>query len=199
MICHKYKTIFIHIPKTGGTSIECMFGMVRYMEGKVAAFSENVEGKHFTCHRAMQQYGDNFEEYYKWTVVRNPWTRDLSIYNMMKGQLKYRHMSFAEFLNEVTIKEVKAGERNVFRNQTDYILNDGEIKVDQIIRYENLKYGWNEVCKKLGKPHEELVHLRKAKKNQYSQVFSGENIKLIAELRREDIQLLGYEPPYIID
>jgi chondroitin 4-sulfotransferase 11 len=197
MISHEFKTIFVHIPKTGGTSVEGMFGYAEYNKfGNL--LKDNVgRGKHWGADEYYQYWSDWYKQYYKFTIVRNPWERELSLYLMMRGQLKYRHLNFRQFIQRVVKRNLEFEHekfRNIiFRNQKDYIVHKNDIHVDQIIRHENLNEGWAEMCKKIKKPQEKLIHLRNSKRQHISNFYDQETIDLVAELRKEDIEFLNYD------
>lgn len=66
MLSHKNKVIFIHVRKAGGTSIQSLFpdATQKFMEGVLSP--EWVDSNKF------------YSEYFKFTVVRNPWDRFIS-------------------------------------------------------------------------------------------------------------------------
>ena len=69
MVNHKHKFVFIHIPKTGGTSIESIF-----IDN---ANIKDVNGKH----DMVSDIGSVFlKKYFTFTFVRNPWDRMVSYY-----------------------------------------------------------------------------------------------------------------------
>lgn len=197
MISHDFKTIFVHIPKTGGTSVESMFGLVETIPHKKRFREMEVKGKHWGIEEMIEEYPLYLNSYYKWTIVRNPWERDLSLYNMMKGQIKYRHLSFKQFLKEVIQYHLELEHPDfknlVFRNQIEYITKDNHVAVNDIIRYENINQGWERVCNKINKPFEKLRHLRKATKLTIDQYYDQESIDLVAKMRAEDIKFLNYD------
>ena len=199
MISRDFKTIFVHIPKTAGTSVEAAFGKIQ-MEQKY--FKEFGIGKHFSASKIKEDNQDIFEEYYKWTIVRNPWERDLSMYNMMSKGIKFRHMNFKEFLKKVTVPNVeklkishKTNKKlNLFSDQRSFFLDDdGSILMNKIVRYENLEIEWKNICKKISKRYEPLLHLRKIKKKPISEYYDQECIDIVAEIRQDDIDYLKYD------
>lgn len=199
MISRDFKTIFVHIPKTAGTSVEAAFGKIQ-MEQKY--FKEFGIGKHFSASKIKEDNPDIFEEYYKWTIVRNPWERDLSMYNMMSKGIKFRHMNFKEFLKKVTVPNVGKlkishktnKELNLFSDQRSFFLDDdGSILMNKIVRYENLEIEWKNICKKISKRYEPLPHLRKIKKKPISEYYDQECIDIVAEIRQDDINYLKYD------
>ena len=78
MINHEYKFIFIHIPRTGGSSIEqCITGD----EARKLNTMNGREQKHnnlFEYKETMNR--ETFNEYFKFTFVRNPWDVMISKY-----------------------------------------------------------------------------------------------------------------------
>ena len=72
MISHDKKFIFIHIQRTGGTSIE------RWMQGE-DQWNIQHNTKHITTTFAKyRQYPEYYDDYFKFTIVRNPYERVLS-------------------------------------------------------------------------------------------------------------------------
>ena len=199
MISRDFKTIFVHIPKTAGTSVEAAFGKIQ-MEQKY--FKEFGIGKHFSASKMKEDNQDIFEEYYKWTIVRNPWERDLSMYNMMSKGIKFRHMNFKEFLKKVTTPNVEKlkishktnTELNLFSDQRSFYLDDdGSILMNKIVRYENLEIEWKNICKKINKRYEPLPYLRRIKKKPISEYYDQECIDIVAKIRQDDIDYLKYD------
>lgn len=84
MIIHDSKIIFIHIPKTGGTTIERMLENNKDIGGNAKHF-----GAHHRLDQVFQKYaGEALREeerydlgnYNIFTVARNPWERYASLY-----------------------------------------------------------------------------------------------------------------------
>lgn len=65
MISHDFKLIFTHIPKCAGRSI-------------CDIFSQRFD--HYTAEYYQDEYRKFFEEYQKFTIVRNPFDRMVSLY-----------------------------------------------------------------------------------------------------------------------
>ena len=88
------KLIFIHIPKTAGTSVESAlslhgdwkiedrfrcFGQISSSSLLARNLSSNFL-QHLRLHEIQGLLGDEFVDYEIFTIVRNPWTRFLSSY-----------------------------------------------------------------------------------------------------------------------
>jgi hypothetical protein len=71
MISHKYRCIFIHIPRTGGTSVEAMIAGGNWWD-------QERSTKHLLASQARRLYADYWDEYFKFSFVRDPVTRVVS-------------------------------------------------------------------------------------------------------------------------
>ncbi|MBZ8133731.1 sulfotransferase family 2 domain-containing protein [Afifella sp. IM 167] len=125
--------LFIHIPKTGGTSIEKWLGRF----GSPSLYNPKLGGdmpcvpQHF--HKDIYEYmfsPDFFD--YKFCVVRNPYNRMISAFNYrMKTRRLYKYSPFnlhqwcrLEFLRYRTSSYILG---NHLRPQSEYIYGDPEI------------------------------------------------------------------------
>lgn len=88
MITHDYKLIYIHIPKCGGRSICDIF---------------NQRFDHFTSMYYKNEYAHFWERYEKFSIVRNPYSRLVSMYHYI--QQHRRHASEPIALNGAPFKE----------------------------------------------------------------------------------------------
>jgi hypothetical protein len=88
MISHKHKTIFIHIPKCGGTSVEVLFLNdlgITFLERSCFVMFPNSNEKvgpkrlsHLTASEMINNHfisQELFDNYYKFAVVRDPFER----------------------------------------------------------------------------------------------------------------------------
>ena len=73
MISKKLKCIYIHIPKTGGMSIETILG-----ENIKNLHQQSIKIKHGTPFE--WDYPKYWKDFYTFTFVRNPWDRVVSSY-----------------------------------------------------------------------------------------------------------------------
>lgn len=197
MINHKHKLIFIHIPRTGGTSIE------RALNGR-DWFNVHAPSKHLTAHTAKKIYSEYWDRYFKFTFVRNPWDRMVSMlkygwfYGVKINQGK--KISLDDYFDK--FKKVEYDERFFNSNQfSDYNTIEGSIyknifgeDMDFIGKFENLEEDFSKIClinniknKKI--PHIEKSHNRK----QYHNYYDSRSRSLIEEKYYKDIELFNYE------
>jgi len=92
MVFDNLETIFIHIPKTGGTSIQFALSDV-----KLKFWRHSVN--HLNTLEYLQEQGTKFWKYHKFAVVRDPIEREYSLYNyFVKKSFK---ISFHEYLQKM--------------------------------------------------------------------------------------------------
>ena len=111
MISHKHKFIFVHIPKNAGSSIN------HELKGMCEIFSEMKSkdiplayGKHANDKHMRKLLKNEYGDYYKFCVVRNPWDRMVSIYWYELGKTIPEGWTFSKFL-EAYDKLIRAADK----------------------------------------------------------------------------------------
>jgi hypothetical protein len=129
-----------------------------------------------------------WDSYYKFCFERNPWDRVTSLYYWRCGSKP--RPTIAEF--------VKSDAPLVLKRRGYYVYTiNGQVAVDRVCRFENLSEELEAIRTQLGIP--EKLELPRAKsgfrkdKRSYRDIFGDEEKVKIAELFRDEINLLGYE------
>lgn len=207
MICDPYKFIFIHIPKTGGTSVKNNIFLKTVLPGKRSKIS--FEDYCLSAHSSIKEYNIKFPErvsnYYKFSFVRNPWDKMLS-YNFfcnketderlkssflplihVKGEFtKVVHHLYKNRDNEHIKRYVTGPQLEWFENE------NGKILMDDIFRFENLDEGIDRICKKLIIKRTPLEKLNTTNHEHYSHYYDDTTINMIGEMFKRDIDYFGY-------
>ena len=129
------KILFIHVPKTAGSSIYRSFNL------------ERVE-KHITINYLQLHLNMNIDDYWLIGSVRNPWQRLFSLYNYTKI-CQYHTLNWKRWLfyssNTAPISyNQEHFYRDVLNNnplkQVNYFLDkEGNVAVDEIIQLERIE------------------------------------------------------------
>ena len=184
MISHKHKFIFVHINKCGGTTIDTLF------TGRFAGHKKAFEYK--------QSTPNTFDNYFKFTFVRNPWDRVVSFYHY---QIK-RNWDFYPFNETISFDNFVKNWMRRMRRQTplathpcyDWISDkDDNLLVDFTGRFENFQEDFNIVCDKIGIPQQELPYKNKSKHKHYTEYYDDETRSIVAEKYAKDIEYFNYE------
>jgi hypothetical protein len=225
MICHRHKCVFVHIPKVAGQSVEHVFLGWNNLTWKTRTplllrpNDDPTKGPPRLAHLRTEEYvkfghltPDQFASYYKFSFVRNPWNRTVSMYKYLR---KPHQRSFKQFLQEEFVDKSWCDKHWFVRPQHEFICDpDGKLLVDFVGRYEQLQTDFNQVCKALGRPETLLPHVNKSRdghglprkltaliarfrtrppKVPDGAVYDEESIELVRRLYGRDIELFGYE------
>lgn len=183
VISHKYRFIFIAVPKTAGTSMHNYLlkhdPNCRYIYGNQPTGVERLQ-KHSTALQALCHFP---RYYFSFCFVRNPWDRAASYHEMLKRQNDIR--DFEHFVKGPPV-----------RSQSYWCCNNkGDVMVDYIGKYENLNQDFVEVCDIVGLPKEGLGHWMSNHTRDYSNKFTKESIKAVANSCKWEIDKFDYKPP----
>lgn len=186
---YEQQCIFIHIPRTAGSSV-------------VKAGVQEVYG-----HLGIDWYFNKDAEFaakaLKVAFVRNPWDRIHSCYHYLahksghvrdtkfkKRFLAHTH-SFEEFV--MTTLHLPDVQRFMhFKPQVDYITYRNEHCIDFIGRFESLHQDVHKLGDMIGKPLN-LPHVNESNKQKTGQVYNNAMIEKVASVYAKDIEVFNYE------
>jgi hypothetical protein len=227
MICRAFECIFVHIPKAAGRSVEMYFMNRLNLDRDDETHRQQMllndnddpaRGTEKLSHLSSSEYVDcgyisqqDFDNYFKFSFVRNPWSRLVSEY-------RYRnflsHKSFKDF---VMHKLPKPGWDDKYRHvmpQSDMLYdNNGRLLVDFVGKFENLQQDFDQVCIQLGFNDSRLPHINSSDKKsrelrrkarnifhrnkesslrKYNEFYDEETRGYVAELYQADIKNFNY-------
>ena len=195
-ISDKYKCIFIHIPRSAGSSIK-------------EALSLPGRG-HPTYQYYMKNFPSKWAFYTKFTVVRNPWDRIVSAYTYAKMWKSYWHNTrmgphpdYQLIHNKCFEKccEILLNQRHLLRHeawapQYFWIMtkknNDDLLVIDHILRYENLEDDFLKLCSAIGIKNLSLPIVNESIREKYTQYHTEKTKKIVETLFFKDIQMFNY-------
>ncbi len=216
MISHTYRCVFIHIPKTAGSSIETRLG-------RPVTKGRNQQDHRALCHiqpltaaemLTLLRRGDRetilkrlkyrlqrrdfltpeqYRAYFKFSFVRNPWARAHSWYkNVMQDPLHQKELGVPP---DCTFADFIANHLDTWAMRPQlYWLRDcrGDIPLDFIGRFERLEEDFTRVSTRLGLPEAPLPHLIRSGGPPYQEVYDRRSRALIARRYAEEIAFFGY-------
>ena len=152
--------MFIHIPKTGGSSLEHAIAS-NYLEGEQEGNIERMAYREFTVHGHFEKrekgngghphsfikdYAEhlNIEDYYKFVVLRNPFEQVVSLYNQIRVSA-----------NIPSLEHFILGDKNFTMKQVDHYIDqykfthiDGELRADKVFVFDRYHEAQNFVEEK---------------------------------------------------
>lgn len=199
IICHRHRYVFLHIPKTAGTSIETALGLRDGPTGGWLPGACEVVGrtKHHVLPKAIPR------NYFVFTFVRDPWDRILSYYmfrreprnegrkNILQAE---REMSFEDWLMNLDRFRrhwrINAAFNIAVAPQAETV---GALP-HLVGRFERLADDLAEVGRRIGVHPAPLrnVNPTTRKREPYAHYYTDAARELVADLYREDIERFGY-------
>ena len=167
---------------------------------------KRVFGKHckWTGHAKLDSIvgnkpPDQYDNYFKFAFVRNPWDRFLSCYFYFKkygirqghdvstGKIVNRFSTFEDFT--LSFKDVRhLIKSSHLKSQTEWV----DDRLDFVGRFESLQKDFNSVCDKIGIGHTKLPHKNKSNHRPYYEYYNRETEVMVGDIYKEDIEFLGY-------
>ncbi len=209
----KYNFLFVHIAKTGGTSVRAALAPLRWRDPMYIPQFIASRLSHATGHRIASKLPRHariiaakemlpqelFESLFKFAFVRNPWDLQVSSWHHLRRerpQLIEHIPDFGSFIRWKLDPE-RSYQYHIdtsIERQTDYLKDlDGTILVDFIGKYENLQEDYEEACRRIGIKPPVLPHKRQAKdRKDYRSYYSDDLAELVAKYFKADIETFAY-------
>lgn len=188
------RCIFVHIPRCAGVSIcKTLFC--------------NLAGGHMSIREYQIAFSKSeFNSYFKFTFVRNPWDRLVSAYFFLnEGGLNESDRKWAkENLSPYTdfdsfvkgwVNRENVHSWNHFCPQYTYIFTKGSTTpmLDFIGRFENLEKDFLYIQKRTGIDSKLLcLNRTEARNKDYKTYYTDATKQIVADVYRDDIEILGY-------
>ena len=218
---------WLHIRKAGGTTINSLLGehYVRTKRAKSLPFialpkeewNDNLnnhrvylgeyEYKRTLFAKKFLYTSDEFEEMFKFAVVRNPYSRALSCWKYltkrwvigkpghMIARLSFEHFlsMLPEFWENQKDRHVSTHTAPVWSDVTD---ESGKLLLDKVYKLEEINEAMIDICKELNiQSIENIPKLNPSKNSEKDYRFSRSSIRLIEQYYKDDIEKFGYSRP----
>ncbi len=213
LISQKYKFLFVHIAKTGGTSVRASLDRYRWRDpayypaflcSRISSLMGHRIGAKIPRHaKAIAAYEmlprEFYDSLFKFAFVRNPWDLQVSSFHHIRRERPYLMQGIEDF--ETFLRWKLNPERpyqyhidTSIELQSDYLIDlHGKVIVDFIGRYEKLDEDFHFVCDRIGVPSPPLAHKRQAKdRSTYHKYYTEETAALVAEHFQADIRMFDY-------
>lgn len=154
---------------------------------------------HSPAERVRRAFPHEWEHYYKFCFVRNPYDQAVSEYAYQMKNAG-RQASFHYFLKAMNgdIDDPAIVPGGLKRNWSLYALN-GEPVVDFIGRYEALEADFTDVCQRLGIPVDQPLRQEKVgqqrRRKALSEWYDEETVELVRSIYGREIEYFGYSSP----
>lgn len=185
--------LFIHIPKTGGTSVSSS------LSNRILQYRDHRYKNHDPLFLVEEKY--NIKNLYKFAIVRDPYTRAVSLYKHF-NRFNNLNYSFEQFLKVVNSKGSllltdtlqSANHQYVIQNtpmfmftQNYFLTSFKDYTVDKIYKFENLQELEDDFNLKL--PHHNKGNYPNSL---LKTLYNDKTIKIVNQIYKEDFERFGY-------
>lgn len=227
LLSNRNRYLFVHLAKTGGTSIRAALGRQRWLDP--------YYWPSLFCHRVSKMCGHRigckiprhapivvakemlppqmFARLFKFGFVRNPWDRMVSAYyhfqherqDLLRAHQLVDFPAFAAWLLKAPLMEFSRPTlvQALRRPQRDYLVDlDNSLLVDFVGRYENLLGDYRTIVRKLQMTELSLPHKRRGKRHRdYRSHYTDETAEMVGEHFKVDLTTFSYrfDPPKSVD
>ena len=206
LISHRYKFLFVSVPKTGTVSMLKALHPYGDVFNTPNPFSPlYLHNKAEKIKKLFIENGWNWDEYFKFGFVRNPWDSLVSQYfykinfaerqktNAPYNKLFMLHCKKFKYLckdfNSAVISNMLTT-----TNQKNWVFDDKNKNLLNFIgRFENMDQDFKTACEKINLPQIELKRFNRTTHENYKTYYTEETIKIIEEKFKEDIRIFNYK------
>jgi hypothetical protein len=212
------RAIFIAVPKTGTTSVrrqlkqrgKALIGnphlnIVQVRDSLYVYLLKLALGKNNTFPTKSiptdadlrASANDVFNTFFKFSAVRNPWARAVSLYYRREGVQVNDNLSFDEFCKNHLYASDTCSHPTLHRNQLDWLCDENDkCLMDYIYKVENFDEAISEIAERTN-GRLQLANKREnrnpnSRSLKYQEMYSAETKKIIAKRFEKDIDYFKY-------
>ncbi len=202
MINHQHKFIYLHIPKAASLSIKRSLPHLCDLSSELKIpHIEEVKG--MSIARMNRLDASTWNDYFRFSFVRNPWSRIVSAWRYLEGtsESKFRlreKRHFRRFVKQIgghicsPTKDFDHWRWHLLPQYRHLIDRNGDIAMHFIGRVEDLEVDFDFVCRKIKFTHTGLQHVNQTRHLHYSNYYDRKSRETVARLYEDDISLFNY-------
>ncbi|MCF2948640.1 sulfotransferase family protein [Paraglaciecola aquimarina] len=191
----KGKFLFVHISRCAGTLISN--NLYQHFSD-----SKQIGIQHSPCATALPILKSEFDQVYKFCVVRNPWERLVSWFELVSStpssginNSNHNTLNFTQFINHwlnetMDIQGTTKPTQSQFAMITDF---DNKVLVDHVCRFENLNDELSKMGERLNIEFQLNQKINASSKLHYSLYYNNETKAKVEEVCHQDITHFGFK------
>ncbi|MEJ2619837.1 MAG: sulfotransferase family 2 domain-containing protein [Candidatus Thiodiazotropha sp.] len=210
----KYNFLFVHIAKTGGTSVRSALQPLRWRDPWYYPMFLCSRFSHLSGHRIGTKFPRHsrivaakellpeafFDKLFKFAIVRNPWDLQVSSYHHIRRERPHliTHIKGFDHFIRWKLDPQRLYQYHVdtsIQSQLDYLIDlQGKILVNFIGHYENLAEDFKSITTQLQIDGISLPHKRRAtdRSKDYREYYTDDLAELVGNHFKRDIEAFGY-------
>jgi len=196
------KFVFIHVPRTGGTTVEDLF-------------KERHGLKYYHQHDGVRELKESDYDKFIFGFVRNPYAQEFSCWALHTnfGDSDWPQLTFDEWVKlrfddgyddmvekysvgtkkrkEYVIKCLQYGKTFSINGMYDFFLDDQNIcRASKIYKFEELSDSWKEITEIIGM---DMTFETWPVSEKYKEYYTDYTYQKVTENRKTDLEMFGYQ------
>lgn len=218
ILSFRKKFVFIHIPKTAGTSITSVLEpfadppilssklvrnslhiLCKYISFDVYRYTgKYIIPSHADAEELQARYPDlDFRAFFRFSFVRNPWDWMVSRYafiRLPRKKLTSPHKSFAVSQQSFTefVESICLSKSPINQCQRLFLKSDGSLDMEFIGKIENFSSDFQHVLEYLGISNKAIPYKNTTSHAKYTEMYDDYTKKLVGNAFCQDIDLFKY-------
>ena len=176
--------LFVHIPKTAGSSIS------KILNEKNLDNWKREWPRHHDPYSYLKEANLVDEKVFSFAVVRNPYTRTYSCYKQF-NKANQTNISFAEYLDNIKQGKISPISPLLHLPQSFYIMDQNNLQVERLYKFENLKELEDELGWTLG-----FYNVGNYMVESYIEDYTDEAIEMTENFYSSDFANFGYSKDF---
>ncbi len=206
-VSHQLKLIHVHIPKTGGSSVN---SWLKSMDPNIESLSPRP---HEPVTNLIELSPAEMVTYHVFCVVRNPWARAVSLFHFRKKRTESQppHWPSRTEINTLSFRETVLKSKNQSREYAEkcppsavpevawlepscfaWINANEKLAVNQVCRLENIHEDIKLIGEKVGRTLPPFPHKNASQHSHYTEYYDEETKEIVAQRYKKDIEHFGY-------
>lgn len=202
MLIPSYKALFIHIPRTGGTSIEGYFRKEIIKKRPKEIYGKNCLQEYKKYHLNGRQHFplkyfdryDGIDDYFKFTFVRHPFDRLVSAYEYSFKKIYSFNFFIKVILRLPVLSNGFSASHITHLKPQHQFIGSNKLKLEFFGRFENLEADFRKIQIKMGLEPKKIPHTFKTKRKPYQDYFNKKTKSIAERVYRKDFKLFDYTP-----
>ena len=176
--------LFVHIPKTAGSSISKILD-----ENNLDNWKREWP-RHHDPYSYLKEANLVDEKVFSFAVVRNPYTRTYSCYKQF-NKANQTNISFVEYLDNIKQGKISPISPLLHLPQSFYIMDQNNLQVERLYKFENLKELEDELGWTLG-----FYNVGNYVVESYIEDYTDEAIEMTENFYSSDFANFGYSKDF---
>lgn len=197
IVAHELKLIFIGIPRTGTLTVRQVLDahtahpLMPQDQDFALPLGHEQRVDHATARELRAHLGEQvWQDYFKFTIVRNPWDRVASWFNC--DYFRRQGISFEDWLIAGGLGDPDYSINHIAPATLWLLDEQGRLAVDFVGRYETYRQDLLYALGRVGLNVQSIPHLNASRKIDYRDLYTPKGRDIVAEFYAEDIARFGY-------